>query len=123
MSINAYNDMEFRRHWLFSKIIETANYFRDEALQWAFNDEDRAFINNYKFTFSYLADWSMPFVPRLGCMAAVDLLGARNANNRFVRERVRTLYVNHNIILVCLNHNETGNFIPTTHGVYLVVAP
>ncbi|CAL4148334.1 unnamed protein product [Meganyctiphanes norvegica] len=87
MSINEYNDIEHKTHWFFHKIVETAMYFRREALEWAIDEDDIEFINSYKFTFSFLADWGMSFVPRIECMAADELRSARNTNNRFVRER------------------------------------
>ncbi|CAL4060690.1 unnamed protein product, partial [Meganyctiphanes norvegica] len=120
MNITTYNNMAFKTHWFFTRIVETVNYFKNEALQWALNAEDRAFIHNYKFIFSYLADWGTTFIPRVGCMNADDLRGARNANNRFVRARARTLYVEHNVILVCFNHDVMGNFVPARLGVHLV---
>ena len=104
----------------FSRIVDTVNYFKTEAVKWAFSAKDIAFIHNYKFVFSYLADWGTNFEPRPGCMDAEDLRRARNANNHFVRVRARTLYIRYNVILVCFNYDVLGDFLPVRLGVHLV---
>ena len=59
------------------------------------------------------------FVPRRGGMSPDDLRRARNANNHFAKNKARTLYTQHNIILMCLNNDELGELLPVRMGVHL----
>ena len=118
MTIESYNSMDYKTHWFFSKMIETARFFRDNAFQWVDNQQELDFIQNYKFIFTYLADWGTDYTPRANGMGPDDLRKARNANNHFARKHAKLLY-QHNIILLCLNNDELEDQMPVRMGVHL----
>ena len=118
MTMEAYNSMYFKTHWFFSKIIELSRFFRDNAFQWVDNQQELDYIQNYKFIFTYLADWGTDYTPRAIGMNPIELRKARNANNHFARKHIKLLY-QYNIILLCLNNDEMDEQVPARLGVHL----
>ncbi|CAL4085724.1 unnamed protein product, partial [Meganyctiphanes norvegica] len=122
MSLAQYEAMgHAKRHWFYKQLIETVEFFRTHAHTLALDAAEHRFIREYKFSFSYLSDWGLNFVPnRSGNMNPADLRHARNENNKYVSERARYLYVTYGIIMARFNpYRNVGIYEPVRDGVHL----